>query len=322
MSVPAGQRAHHNLPAGVGSVHRGVFAAAIPPVLTIASGDTVEVTTLSGNADDLPAAGSGFTVLPEHRNVLEKVAAGEGPHLMTGPIAVAGAEPGDELVVDILAVALNHDWGWNLIAPGKGTLPEDFPNMRRIHVAIDRARGVVTMPWGLELKAAPFFGIIGVAPAPADGRRTSVVPRAFGGNIDNKNLGAGATLHLPVLAAGALLSVGDGHALQGDGEVCLTAIETGLRGTLRVSVAKGTGIVQPWAETPTHYITMGFDPDLDQAARIALRDMIRLAQRVGGLGAEDAYTLCSIAADLHVTQLVNISKGVHVMLAKQALRRG
>ena len=157
---------------------------------------------------------------------------------MTGPIAVAGANPGDELVVEVLAMGLAQDWGWNLIAPGKGTLPEDFPSARRIHVAIDRQRGRVRMPWGLELPAAPFFGIIGVAPPPADGRQTSVIPRAFGGNIDNKNIGAGATLHLPVFNAGALLSVGDGHAMQGDGEVCLTAIETGLSGTLRVTVRK------------------------------------------------------------------------------------
>ena len=308
------------LRAGVGTVHRGFFDAALPPVLTIASGDTVEVTTLSGSLEDLPDARSGLTVLPEHRAVLADVAPGPGPHLMTGPIAVSGAQPGDELIVEIVAMELRQDWGWNLIMPQKGTLPDHFPKMRRIHVGIDRGRGILTMPWGLALKAAPFFGIIGVAPPAAAGRVTSVIPGAFGGNIDNKHFGAGATLHLPVFTAGALLSVGDGHALQGDGEVCLTAIETGLAGTLRITLARNTGIARPWAETPSHVITMAFDPDLDVAAASALREMITLIERATGLSAADAYSLCSIAADMHVTQLVNLHKGIHVMLAKSALQ--
>ncbi|MDP1910479.1 MAG: acetamidase/formamidase family protein, partial [Hyphomicrobium sp.] len=129
----------------------------------------------------------------------------------------------------------------------------------------------------------------------------------------------GARLHLPVFNDGALLSAGDGHALQGDGEVCLTAVETGLRGTLRVTLAKQTGIAGPWAETPTHIIALAFDPDLDVAAQSAVRAMVRLIQRLSGLPTPDAYTLCSIAADVHVTQLVNVHKGAHVMLAKSAL---
>jgi acetamidase/formamidase len=311
--------AQHKLLADTGSVHRGGFDASFRPILTIASGDTVDITTLSGDAADLPDKDSSFTVLPEHKNVLSSTAPGPGPHIMTGPIAVAGAEPGDELIVEIIAMQLAQDWGWNVIRPGKGALPDDFAQERRIHIAIDRQRGTVTMPWGLKLSAAPFFGVIGVAPPLADGCLTSVIPRSWGGNIDNKNLGAGGTLHLPVFNKGALLSVGDGHALQGDGEVCLTAIETGLRGTLRVTVAKGTGITRPWAETATHWITMGFDPDLDIAAQIALRDMIKLITRESGLAAADAYSLCSIAADVHVTQLVNVSKGAHVMLEKSLL---
>jgi acetamidase/formamidase len=310
----------HTLRAGVSTVHRGIFSADLPAVLTIQSGDSVAVTTLSGNDEDLPASGAGFTVLAEHREVLAGVPKGEGPHLMTGPIAVAGAEPGDELAVEIVDIAPSQDWGWNLIKPQWGTLPEHFPVLRRIHVAIDRASGIVTMPWGLKLKVAPFFGIIGVAPPPAMGAMSSVVPRAFGGNIDNKHLGAGATLHLPVFNPGGLLSVGDGHALQGDGEVCVTAIETGLSATLRVTLMKATNITQPWAETPSHVITMAFDPDLDTAAKSAVHQMIKLIEHRTGLSAEDAYTLCSIAADVHVTQLVNVHKGIHVLLAKSMLR--
>jgi acetamidase/formamidase len=203
-----------------------------------------------------------------------------------------------------------------------GTLPEHFPQARCIHIGIDRAGGTVAMPWGLRLKAAPFFGIIGTAPPPQMGRVSSIVPRAFGGNIDNKHFGAGATLHLPVFNAGGLLSVGDGHALQGDGEVCLTAVETALTGTLRITLGRSTGIARPWAETVTHVITMAFDPDLDTAAQSALYEMIKLIERTSGLSAADAYSLCSIAADVHVTQLVNQHKGIHVMLAKSALHGG
>jgi acetamidase/formamidase len=313
--------AHHTLRAAVGTVHRGVFDAALAPILTIASGDVVEVTTLSGNPDQMPPPELGFTVLPEHREVLARVPKGEGPHFMTGPIAVEGAMPGDELIVEVLAMQLAQDWGWNRFAPGMGALPEQFPDARCIHIAIDRAAGTVTLPWGLKLKAAPFFGIIGVAPAAAMSPATSVIPRVFGGNIDNKHFGAGATVHLPVFNPGGLLSVGDGHALQGDGEVCVTAIETALAGTLRVTLAKTTGISRPWAETPTHVITMAFDPDLNVAAASALREMIALIERTTGLSAADAYSLCSIAADMHVTQLVNLHKGIHVMLAKSALQK-
>jgi acetamidase/formamidase len=313
--------AHHTLLADVGTVHRGAFDAGFAPKLRIASGDTVEVTTLSGETAELPDGNSGFTVSAEHRNVLAQVAPGAAPHLMTGPIEVIGAAPGDELVVEILAVELAQNWGWNVMRPGKGTLPDDFPQERCIRVAIDSARRIVTMPWGLELQATPFFGIMGVAPAPADGRVTSIIPRAWGGNIDNKNLGAGAILHLPVFNEGALFSCGDGHAMQGDGEVCLTAIETGLRGTFRLTVAKGTGITQPWAETATHWITMAFDKDLDIAAQSAVREMVKLIVQRGGLAPADAYTLCSIAADLHVTQLVNVNKGAHMMLAKSLLAK-
>jgi len=311
---------HHTLPASVGTVHRGVFDAALPAVLTIESGDIVEVTTLSGNVEDLPDSRSGFHVLPEHQTVLAGTTRGEGPHFMTGPIAVRDALPGDELVVEIMTMALVQDWGWNVITPDKGTLPEHFPQGRRLHAAIDRARAIVTLPWGLQLPASPFFGIIGVAPPPVIGRVTSVIPRAFGGNIDNKHLGAGATLHLPVFNPGAMLSVGDGHAIQGDGEVCLTAIETALAGTLRVTLRKSTSIDRPWAETPSHLITMAFDPDLNVAAQSAVHEMIKLIERTSGLGAADAYTLCSIAADVHVTQLVNVHRGIHVMLRKNVLR--
>ena len=145
------------------------------------------------------------------------------------------------------------------------------------------------------------------------------MPRAHGGNLDNKELVAGATLYLPVFVEGALVSCGDGHGAQGDGEVCITAIETALQGTFEFILREDLSFRYPRAETPEHYITMGMDPDLDQCVVIALRDMIKLICRRTNLSREQAYTLCSLAADLRVTQVVNGNKGIHVMLEKKLI---
>lgn len=309
----------HLLLPGPGAAHWGFFDAALAPALEIGDGDTVEIVSVSGGPREAPPPEFGVELGPVYRAVHEGVTQGPGPHVMTGPIAVRGAEPGDALRVDILDVALNDDWGFNLIRPLAGALPDDFPLHSMTHLRIDRARGVVTTPWGMELPARPFFGVMGVAPPPLWGQVTSIVPRSFGGNIDCKELGAGATLFLPVHAPGALFSAGDGHALQGDGEACLTPVETGLRGRFRLGVVKGAGLTGPRAETPEHLIAMGFDPDLDRAARIALREAIAMITQRTGLDPIDAYRLCSMAVDLRITQLVNQHKGVHAMIPKSAL---
>jgi acetamidase/formamidase len=179
------------------------------------------------------------------------------------------------------------------------------------------------LPWGLDIPLRPFFGVMGVAPPASAGTVSSVPPGRHGGNIDNKELVPGAVLFLPVHVDGALFSAGDGHGAQGDGEVCLTAIETGLRGTFELHLHKSTPggkpLDWPYAETATHLITMAFDPDLDVCVTIALRDMIAAICARTGLSREDAYTLCSLAADLRITQVVNQSKGVHAMLEKRYL---
>jgi acetamidase/formamidase len=240
-------------------------------------------------------------------------------HILTGPIAVRGAEVGDVLEVDILDVKLRQDWGYNMIRPLAGTLPDDFHDARLLNIPLDRERMVGRLPWGLDLPLAPFFGVMGVAPPPSWGRITSIVPRAMGGNLDNKELGAGAKLYLPVFVPDALFSCGDGHGVQGDGEVCVTAIETALQGRFRLTVRKDLRFTYPRAETATHYITMAMDPDLDQCVVRALRDMIILLGEKRYLSREDAYTLCSLAADLRVTQTVNGSKGIHCMIAKSVV---
>ncbi|HXE86845.1 MAG TPA: acetamidase/formamidase family protein [Hyphomicrobiaceae bacterium] len=310
---------HHQLTANKETCHWGFFDARRKPVLTIDSGDRVTIDTLSGAPDFIPK--SGFHVPSE----LAEVHAGAerfegGSHILTGPVAVTGAKPGQVLEVRIIDVKLRQDWGYNLIRPLAGTLQDDFHETRLIHIPLDAERNVGRMPWGLELPLAPFFGIMGVAPPKAWGRITSIVPRAHGGNLDNKELVAGATLFLPVFVEGAMFSCGDGHGAQGDGEVCITAIETALQGTFELIVRDDLSFTYPRAETPEHYITMGMDPDLDQCAVMALRDMIRLICERTNLSREDAYTLCSLAADLHVTQTVNGSKGIHVMLKKSLLR--
>ena len=306
----------HHLPSTPETVRWGYWDAAMPPVLTIASGDQVTVDTLSGEPDDMPA---NTTAVAGHLEVHAQCARGPGPHFLTGPIYIDGAKPGDALEVKIIDVRLRQDWGWNLQKPALGTLPEDFPEERRIHIPLDGAAMTAHPPWGGEIPLRPFFGNFGVAPALALGRLTSTIPREFGGNMDNKELIAGTTVYFPVYNDGALFSIGDGHAVQGDGEVCLTAIETSLTGTVQLTVRKDLTLTMPRAETETTWITMGMHTDLDEAARQALREMITLITALTGLTRQDAYSLCSLAADLRVTQLVDVNKGIHCILPKSVL---
>ena len=307
----------HHLAASPETCHWGIFDAALPPVLHVQSGDTVTVDTVSGSPEVLPPAG--FDVPPELLEIHARLARNLPGHILTGPMFVEDAEAGDVLEVRILDVSLRQDWGYNVIRPLSGTIPEDFDAYRHMNIPLDVARGVAAMPWGIELPLAPFFGILGVAPPPQWGRINTIVPRAHGGNLDNKELRPGASLWLPVHATGALFSCGDGHAAQGDGEVCTTAIETAMQGRFELVLHKDLKLAYPRAETPTHFITMGMHPDLDRCLEMALRDMIRLAGEKGGLSREDAYMLCSLAADFRITQTVNGSRGVHAMLPKALL---
>jgi len=226
--------------------------------------------------------------------------------------------PGDMLRVDIERIELGCDWGFCGFRPLGGTLPEDFPYKRMLHIPVDReARtGHVPMGPGITLPLSPFFGVMGVAP-PADwGAISTKEPRAHGGNLDNKEIGEGATLFLPVHAPGAMFSAGDGHGVQGDGEVCINALEMCLTGHFRLTVEKGVALKYPRAETPTHYISMGMHEDLDEAMKRALREMIGFITSRSNLSAADAYQFCSLAVDFHVTQTVNGEKGVHGLLKK------
>jgi acetamidase/formamidase len=309
--------AHHHLSASPETIHWGFFDAQLKPVLTVRSGDTVTIETISGGPEVL--AGCPHTILPEHPGVLDALRPKLGLHILTGPVAVEGAEPGDMLEARIEKIELRQDWGWNLIKPLFGTLPEDFPFDRLVYLPLDRAEMTSTMPWGTKVPLAPFFGVMGVAPPPAYGAISTIEPREHAGNIDNKELVEETSLFLPVWAPGALFSVGDGHAVQGDGEVNLTAIETALTGTFRLVLHKGKNLTFPRIATPSHFIAMGMDPDLDDAAKQALREMIKWIGELSGLKPADAYMLCSLACDLRITQTVDGNKGVHAMLARSLL---
>ena len=311
----------HHLKASPETCHWGYFDASLTPKLIVKSGDEVTIDTISGGPDVLPH-GDEFNIPPELRDVHARCERMVPGHILTGPVLVEGAAPGDILEVEILEITLRQNWGYNLIRPLSGTLPDDFYAARLLNIPLDQERMVGKLPWGLDLPLAPFFGVMGTAPPPNWGRITSLIPRAMGGNLDNKELRPGAKLYLPVFVPGAMFSCGDGHAAQGDGEVCITAIETALQGKFIFRVRRDLRFTYPRAETPTHYMTMAMDPDLDQCVVKALRDMIVLLGEKRNLSREDAYTLCSLAADLRVTQTVNGSKGIHYMIDKTIVHAG
>ena len=310
---------HHHLHSSPETVHWGWFDAALPHVIEIESGERVTIDSLSGGPANLP--GDGFHVPPELLEVHAKSQRRLPGHILTGPVGIRGARAGDVLEVRIIDVALRQDWGYTVVRPLTSALPHNVQSFEQVITHLDRNTNVGRLPWGLEIPLRPFFGVMGVAPPRNWGAISSIQPRAHGGNIDNKELVPGSTLYLPVFNHGAGFSVGDGHAVQGDGEVCTTAIETALAGTFEIHVRRDLELDYPAAETPTHLITMGMDPDLDTATRDALRRMVPRVMQETGLSWNRAFMLMSLAADVRVTQVVNEHKGIHVMMPKAMLRK-
>lgn len=314
--------ATHMIEATPKTVRWGAFDASFAPVATIASGDLVVLETMSGGPEQVPARDNPAFVIPPKLLAIQDAGLPRlGPHILTGPVAVEGAEPGDCLRVDIERIELGADWGFCGFRPLAGTLPEDFPYKRVLHIPVDRAARSCTVPVGpgVTIPLSPFFGVMGVAPPPEWGTISTKEPRAHGGNLDNKEVGEGATLFLPIHVPGANFSAGDGHGVQGDGEVCINALEMCLTGHFRFTLLKDETLLYPRAETPTHYITMGMHEDLDEAMKKALREMIGFITSRTNLSAADAYQFCSLAVDFHVTQTVNGEKGVHGLLKKGLL---
>ncbi len=301
----------------------GYYDAKTPPALRVKSGDTVEIQTLvTSSRERFEAAGLWpDRVEPAWREVYEQVKDhGPGPHMLTGPVYVEGAEPGDVLEVRIQKIQLAIPYAINAFSPGRGFLPEDFPYERDRAIPLDQEKMVAHFADGIEIPLHPFFGSMGVAPPPTVGRVSSAPPWVNAGNLDNKDLVAGTTLFIPVHAPGALFEAGDGHAGQGDGEVDITAMETSLIGTFQFIVRKDMKLRWPRAETPTQFISMGLDEDLTAATKMAVREMIDFLVQEKHMKRDDAYMLASVAADLHITQVVDGNKGVHMMIAKSIFK--
>jgi len=295
----------------------GYYWSETPPVLQIKSGDFVNVRTLvTSNPSELERIGIPLDEIEKELKDVQIVDnRGVGPHVLTGPISVVGAEPGDVLEVRIVSVDLAIPYGYNRIADPGFLSDEIFVrNVRAIR--LDRDKMIGYFAPGIEIPLRPFFGSMGVAPPKEAGKISSAPPWIHAGNLDNKELVPGTTLFIPVHVNGANFLVGDGHAAQGNGEVDLTAIETSLAGKFQFIVRKDMQLTWPRAETPTHIITMGTDRNLTAATKIALREMLHYLTKEKGLAVIDAYPLMSIAVDLNITQLVDGRKGVHAMLPK------
>lgn len=322
-ALPAQQPNTYKLKAGPKTVVWGYYSASAAPALRVHSGDTVEMETLITNSPArLEAAGvAPSQIEPALRAIYKEVTdKGPGGHILTGPVYVEGAEPGDTLEVRIKEIRLAIPYAYNGFRPGAGFLPDDFPYSRIRIVPLDRERMVGRFSDRIEIPLRPFFGSMGVAPPEANGRISSAPPWIHAGNLDNKELIAGTTLYIPVHAPGALFEAGDGHAAQGNGEVDITALETSLTGVFQFIVRKDLHLRWPRGETPTHYITMGLHEDLREATRIAALEMIDFLVTEKHLAHDEAYMLASSAADFCITQLVDGNKGVHAMIAKSIFR--
>src|SRR5436190_4955950 len=277
---------------------------AIPAIETVESGAIVEFDLLDAAGGQLEATSTVEDLGRLDFNRVDQV---------NGPIAVVGAEPGDTLQVDLLEFE-PADWGWTAAIPGFGLLADDFPDPYLRITRLPVVGGRTEFLPGIRVPVVPFCGEVGVAPP--DGPRSTIPPDAFGGNMDTRHLTAGATLFLPVFHSGARLSMGDGHAAQGDGEVCGTAIETPMRALVRLTVRKDLHVSAPEfltaaggiADRPVgrRYVTDGIAPDLLTAARDATRRMIDWLGREHGLEPVIAYLLCSVAVDLRISEIVDM----------------
>ena len=310
----------HRLEATPSTVAYGHYWSESKPVLTIASGDIIDVDTLLTSVPDrlekagVPAA----DVQASLRAIVEKVTdRGPGGHILTGPVFITGAEPGDALEVKLLSIDLPIAYGYN----GCSGFVRENCVAGRGPTIIQMDRQAMTASFmGAVIPLKPFFGSMGVAPPPAQGRVSSNPPGIHAGNLDNKELVAGTTLWIPVHVPGALFEVGDGHAAQGDGEVDQTGLETSLRGKIQLTVRKGMTLAWPRAETSTHFISMGTDVDLTKATRIAIQEMVDFLAATKKMDKHQAYQLTSMAGDVAITQLVDGTMGVHVKMLKSIFR--
>src|SRR3984893_6441648 len=301
------------------TVAYGYYDAAAAPVMRIRSGDKERIHTLTTStpARLQQAAAAKDQIEPALREIVEKVTnKGPGGHILTGPIFIEDAEPGDVLEVRIQDIKLAIPYAYNAFNTRSGFLPQDFTAGKMKIIPLDEKRSSARSASRIEIPLRPSFGSMGIAPPPAAGRVSSAPPGKHAGNLDNKDLIVGSALYIPVNVPGALFEVGDGHAGQGDGEVDITAIETSLVGTFQFVVRKDMRLTWPRAETPTHWITMGIGDDSHEATGIPPPEMIEFLSTEKNMSREDASMLTSVAADLAITQLVDGPKGVHAKIPK------
>jgi acetamidase/formamidase len=314
----------HRLLATPTTVAYGYYWAEAKPALRIASGDIIDVDTLLTNT---PAGLQRAGVPPEKiqdslKAIVDGVTGdrrGPGGHILTGPVFVEGAQPGDALEVKILSIDFALDYGYNGC---NGFVPANCDRaVPQKILSINRQTMTSEFKPGIVVPLRPFFGSMGVAPAREAGRVSSNPAGRHAGNLDNRELVAGSTLYIPVFVAGALFQIGDGHAAQGDGEVDQTGLETSLRGRVQLTVRKDLRLVWPRAETATDYISMASHEDLTTATTIAVQEMVDFLAATKSLTKHEAYQLVSLAGHVAVTQLVDRPVyGIHVKMPKSIFR--
>jgi acetamidase/formamidase len=347
-------KATHQVRSRPDTVVWGVFPIDRPPILTIRSGDTVAIDTLShqGTTQDADPVAFLTGMGVKREEILQdsidfwntrsgRPRDGRGQHVLTGPIYIEGAEPGDTLEVQILDFALRTPFGLNNPGPTSGVLANSYPGAkpgdkppaggpRLIRTGVEKGRPVAFFTSDVVIPLRPFMGTMAVAPPRAtigqpgitvEGVQSSRPPGPYGGNLDFKDLSAGSSLFLPIFHSGARFYVGDPHTAQGDGEVDGTALEHSLTGTFRFVVHKGRALTLPRAETPTHHVVMGIDLDLDRAMRIAVEQAVDFLTREKGLSPTDAYVLASIACDFHIAEAVDLTQVVVGKIPKSIFRK-
>jgi len=322
---------HYSLPANKDTVQWGWFDPTEKPKLVLDSGDSVSIETWSHGMDEVRPGASMDEIVK-----LRLANPGGGPHSVTGPIFVNGAEPGDTLEIRIKKIVMK-DSGFNFNLPGKqfptvGLLASEFPEGHVEYFKLDTKSMTTEFKPGIILSLKPFPGTIAVGPDPnepkeragppihdAKGRTSTLRPWKNGSNMDVNELQEGSTIYFPVFQKGALIWTGDSHCLQGNGEVNLTALECSYKEIeIEPIVRKDLHIHWPRAETSTHWVFMGFDEDLNEAMKIAVRETVNFLaeQKMVPMSREEAYALTSIVGDCRVSQVVDIRKGVHCMIPK------
>lgn len=319
-----GVNATIRVPSTPENVRSGNFDPNAPPVARIESGDSVILETVyAAGAESLLEAGvERSEILADEVRQHERPHEGPGPHAVTGPVYVEGARPDDVLEVRVLDIELRTSYGINHFLSGRGVLPEAFPEGNRRVIRIDRDRRTAQFSETIEIPIEPFFGIMAVAPARDAGRTSTLPPSHFGGNMDVKLLGAGSTVYFPVNTEGGLFFAGDGHAVQGNGEVDLTALETSLTGEFELRLHEDVPHVEyPVAETDDEYVVIGIAESLDSALERAVHEAVSFLVRQQDLSAREAYHLSSLAVDFDVSQAVNGVVGIHGRIPKSIFER-